>query len=341
MAQQGLPRRVKTLAKVALCKVNQYLHRFDDRLFILGEGRSGTTWLMNILNFDDRYRVLFEPFLTENFKNPVTYASEYPFPDAPGRADVSEHVRRVLRGDYISHHATLRFPRALFQGLLIKDVSAHLILDEICSFVPDIKCVLILRHPFAVASSKARAYSWPTSPLSFVSGYNPSAGLYVPHQELIETIVRDNDPLLIQILLWCMAFKAAFAANSIDSFVIVFYEDLVTEPAREVRRLFGELGWAQRYEAHRAQIETTWNAPSHVTLRQNAIEQSKVGRAQWKAEWSGQTIERGLEIISSLGMDFLYGDDYQPRVTAAELQNRLAQGDLKVWPPPAPTPTSL
>jgi hypothetical protein len=72
---------ITTAAKQLLCSANRLSGRFDDRLLILGEGRSGTTWLMNLLNFDDRYRCLIEPFLTENFARSVGYPSEYPFPD--------------------------------------------------------------------------------------------------------------------------------------------------------------------------------------------------------------------------------------------------------------------
>jgi len=51
-------------SQAALCIVNRLMNRFDDKLFVLGEGSSGTTWFANILNFDDHDRVLFEPFQT-------------------------------------------------------------------------------------------------------------------------------------------------------------------------------------------------------------------------------------------------------------------------------------
>ena len=51
-----------------LRKATRHLLFFDygppsSTMFLAGMGRSGTTWARNIINYDDSYRVMFEPFL--------------------------------------------------------------------------------------------------------------------------------------------------------------------------------------------------------------------------------------------------------------------------------------
>ena len=319
-----------TAAKRLLCSVNRQLRRFDDRLFILGEGRSGTTWIMNLLNFDDRYRCLVEPFLTQNFQCSVDYLSEYPFPDRVGKTDVARQISRTLRGDYISANATPRFPRLLYDGLLIKDVSAHLILDQIDAAAPEMKKILILRHPFAVASSKVQTFSWPTRPSAFLSDANPRRAVLAPQRALIQATERDNDPLLVQVLLWCIAFRFAFAASAIRNFVLLFYEDLARNPHHEIGRLYVELDLADRYEAHRREIEAVIDVRSHVTRSRNTIQDSKAGHAAWLKNWPTATINAGLKILREFDLDFLYGDRHEPLLDGAALGMRVrTQGPTK------------
>ena len=324
VARTTITTTAKTIVKKGLCVLNRQLNRYQDKLFILGEGRSGTTWLMNLLNFDDRYRMLFEPFQTENFAAQLPYESEYPFPDRTGESNVAHHISRVLRGEYISKHATVRFQRAIFDGLLIKDVCAHLIIDQIIDAAPDMGRVLILRHPFAVASSKSGAFSWPTKPSAFLSIHNPRRGELESQRELIENVEQQDHGLLTQIMLWCMTFRFAFAARHIASFVPVFYEQLVAEPETELERVFSELGMMSRFEANRAAIVAKLDRLSHVTQNENTIASSKRGHAQWLDRWPGDTIDRGLGIISAFGMDFLYRENYSPLCTVGQLKTYLA-----------------
>ena len=40
----------------------------DISIILAGMGRSGTTWAGNIINYDQSYRILFEPFLPARVK---------------------------------------------------------------------------------------------------------------------------------------------------------------------------------------------------------------------------------------------------------------------------------
>ena len=50
---------------------NIYLDFCKDQknvVFISGVGRSGTTWLTELINYNHRYRILFEPFHNKKVK---------------------------------------------------------------------------------------------------------------------------------------------------------------------------------------------------------------------------------------------------------------------------------
>src|SRR5688572_637852 len=48
--------------KRAILAANYRLGNYRERLWLIGDGRSGTTWAANLLNHRGRYRQLFEPF---------------------------------------------------------------------------------------------------------------------------------------------------------------------------------------------------------------------------------------------------------------------------------------
>lgn len=310
----------KRIAKKVVSRLNYLGGRYRRKLFILGDGRSGTTWLMNIFNFDQRYRILFEPFDTVAFPEPPTYQSELPFPDASASGPVKEQVRATLRGDYLTVQVTYHFPRLFYSGLMIKDVSAHLILDSLLGTVPDLPSVCILRHPFAVADSKARAYHWTTQPAAFLSPESPFREVLEPHRHLIESF---RDDIERHVLVWCLIHSIAFRSRCIGSFSFVFYEHLVADPMKEVSRLYAELGMGQTLEANRKRIEAACIRKSHVTNAENTIQRSREGRSRWQEEWTQERIDRCMGILGAFGLDALYGNRHAPLRDADGLRSWL------------------
>ena len=305
--------------------LNRQLDRFDEKLFVLGDGRSGTTWLANLLNFDSRYRVMFEPFLAQNFRPAISYQSEYPFPDAESGDSVDTHIRKVLQGNYVSGLVNVHPPKFLYSGLMIKDISSQLILDQICDLAPTMKGVMILRHPFAVASSKSRTFSWPSDPMSFLSADNPRRGEIERFGEIMENVVASQDPLLIQVLLWCLVHWYVFSSRAIHAFALVFYEDLVLNPQEELPRLFGDLELDSRYTENRHKVEQKLSQESHVTFRNNVIAASKDRQALWHDQWESATIDAGLNILEHFGFSGVYSDGFSPQINIDQVLPFFAQ----------------
>ncbi|MDX2411905.1 MAG: sulfotransferase domain-containing protein [Woeseiaceae bacterium] len=328
MANSPIPlihRKATSGSRAALCVINRWLGRFEDKLLVIGEGRGGTTWLANLLNFDNHYRMLFEPFQAENFRPPISYQSEYPFPDSDGSDVVDRHIKKVIRGNFISGHANVRFPKALYRGLMIKDISAQLIIDQLCDSAPTMRRIMIVRHPFAVAVSKSKAFSWPTDPSTFLSGDNPRRAEIEGRRDIIDEVTATGDPILIQILLWCLSTRFALSSRSINSFTLVFYEDLITRPKHELPRIFSRLGLFGRYSENQQLIEEQLDHRSHVTFRNNVIEDSRKRRTAWHNEWDVKTIDAGLQILEGFGFQKVYSDSFSPLLDIDQLLSSMRQ----------------
>jgi hypothetical protein len=318
-----LQRKSVRAGRAASFALNRMLRRFDDKLLVIGEGRSGTTWLANLLNFDNRYRVMLEPFQSENLHPRAAYESEYLFPDSDGETAVAALITETLNGDYISGHVNAESSIGLYSGLLIKDISAQLILDEVCARAPGMKKVFILRHPFAVATSKGRNFEWSTRLLSFLSMHNPRRDELADVADVIEATAARDDFLLTQVTLWCISHRYALSSRAIPSFSVVLYEDLATNPEQEISRLFSELGMEDRYCDNRQAIGARIGHESHVTFANNTIDDTRKGRAVWQEQWDGATIEAGLGILARFGFDTVYAEGFAPLISAGELTERM------------------
>ncbi len=53
--------------------INYYLGNYSNTVWIIGDGRSGTTWLGDIINWKKNYREMFEPFHPNKVKSAKPY----------------------------------------------------------------------------------------------------------------------------------------------------------------------------------------------------------------------------------------------------------------------------
>ena len=137
------------------------LARYDQTVFLAGTGRSGTTWLEDLINFDGSYRVMFEPFHTR--RTDVLREWNYRQYLRPTNLDEKfvHPATQILSGKVRSKWIDQFRCRPIVTRRLIKDIRANLILKWIKHNFPEIRIVLLLRHPCAVASSKLQQ-DWET-----------------------------------------------------------------------------------------------------------------------------------------------------------------------------------
>jgi hypothetical protein len=97
-----------------------------------------------------------------------------------------------------------------------------------------------------------------------------------------------------------------------DRLRVVFYEEIVRYPERELPGLFHYL------KPHLVDRMTkgalgVLTLPSRVGTTQTRKADGKWPIGRWKAELSPDQVERGLRILAHFGLDQLYGDGFMPR----------------------------
>src|SRR5829696_6063462 len=134
-----------TAARRCLCRSGE--RRPQTLLFLAGSGRSGTTWLSEIINHRRGYRYVFEPFNPREV-GPFEHfnTKQYLRPDDQ-REEFLEPARLALTGG-LRDPWTDRFNgRIVARRRLIKDIRANLLLGWIRANFPGMPIILLLRHP--------------------------------------------------------------------------------------------------------------------------------------------------------------------------------------------------
>jgi hypothetical protein len=277
-------------------------------VLVAGSGRSGTTWLANILNHHNRYRYVFEPFHPGRTA-PAFAPRQYITPSdrdsgflIPARAILSGRVRNRWADQYNR--------KLVARERLVKDIWSNLMLGWLHSSFPDLRMVLILRHPCAVVDSQMRfsGWDWYVDPSHLLGQKDLMEDHLEPFRELLAGARSDVERHAVT---WCVENLVPLRQLSAGQVHVVLYEHLVTLPEAELADLLGFLGQAWDPRAL-AGVRTPSAVSGNDRLVQNPVE-------GWTNELPGEATRRILEIAKLFGLDRLYGDEPMPRLRGSEV----------------------
>jgi hypothetical protein len=278
--------------------------------WIVGDGRSGTTWLEQILNYTGSSRIMFEPFhpfRVESMSSlePLQYAR----PDEPN-VELAVLADRVFSGEFYHPLVDHGPVTLLHQGLLVKDIFANLFLGWADRRYPQVRKLLIMRHPFAVASSKLRLQSWQW--VDSVDGLlrqdDLVADFLQPHTEMISAV---HDPFDMNVLLWSVMNLVPLRQLPDSRLHLVTYEGLCRAPADELKDLGDWLGWESSVLTD-PRLERALRKPSRTVRSDSAIQTASDPVTSWYEHVSTDMRDRGQRILESFGMGDFYDNDGMP-----------------------------
>ncbi len=288
----------------------------QETVLIAGVGRSGTTWLADLINFDGRYRDLFEPF------HPWKVAAAAPLQgqwyqraaDTPPAAFV-EYVSRVLCGRVRDPWIDRFNRRVVSHRRVVKAIRANLFLGWLASRYPQVKIILLMRHPAAVARSRlALPAGWEWRPtLAELLAQRTLREQLSPAQRRLAA--NAQGPFDEHLLTWSISHCLPLAELQPGSVLPVFYERLRSAPEAQLRRVFAFIGqpWnAACLQAH--------GAPSKTARRMHKDAGSHgMPEAPWVAWMSAPQRERMCTVLEAFEVAWLYGADGLPARADDEL----------------------
>jgi Sulfotransferase domain len=285
------------------------LGNYRRTVLLAGTGRSGTTWVQDIINFDGSYRVMFEPFHSRRVEA-VTEWNYRQYLRPGNRSEIFlKPATRILSGR-ISHEWIDQFNRKrIARKRLIKCIRANLFLKWIKRNFPLIPIVLLLRHPCAVAHSKIKL-AWDTHLQDFLIQDDLVADFLAPFRERIEAA---GDGFDRHIIMWCIENYVPLRQFRPGEILVTFYEDICVDAETETRTILKFLGAEPSTEVLRVVAR-----PSARSRQDSAIRSGENLVSSWRKEIAVKQIARAGEILTAFGLQAIYDSGDMPIVSGRD-----------------------
>ena len=314
----GTLSKLKSSAKYQMKRpilaANHRLGNYREALWLIGDGRSGTTWVADLVGAQGRYRRMFEPFHPQmvsqaSFLRPHLYVR----PNATDER-LRTFAANVLSGRFSHQHVDAANGAFSYRGLLIKDIFANLFAYWASLQFPGVKVTLLLRNPFAVALSKSRKrhWYWLTEPLDLLGQQDLREDFLGPFEDTIRETSATGNYLLKQILIWSINNYVPLRQFSPGQLHVTFYEDVYASPNREVAAILANVRQGQA-PPHVDIDHNVISRPSWVSGNESTLARGRSPITSWRQELSTRDIDSGMRILERFGLAELYDENVQPR----------------------------
>ena len=274
-------------------------------LFLAGTGRSGTTWLINMINAENDFRIMFEPFHSQKISKLKKWNyRQYLNPndlDPSFLHSASGILSGKIKDEWIDRFNTTIFPKKR----LIKDIRANLFLKWIKTNFQDIPIILIIRHPCAVANSKLKL-DWQTHLNDFLLQKTLMKDYLQPFKSEIE---KADSVFEKHIFLWCIENYVPLKQFNDGEMLVVFYESLCMQPKKELERIMAFIG----LDFNKKMLEQH-SIASALSRNKSAINVGDDVISSWRKSISECQIKRSCSILELFGLHKIYDDSDMPLI---------------------------
>lgn len=284
----------------------------DDIVFVAGSGRSGTSWLANICNFQNSFRYIFEPL------NPSQLTNEKRISWCLSSRDDAPFLRKVLAGNISNSWANSRNRRFFARRRLIKEIRSNFMLTWISAKYPSLKVVLLLRNPLEVAASRKRLeqqggkakWLWLPSLAELLQEPHLKSSL---NQEQYERLSQQvgKGVVLETIADWCINNLLAFDLDEYPDWFVVYYEQLQVDGMQTATELMRFL-----------EIEINDNLNAALYQRSETARGSG-NTSDWRVVLTEKEIQQSLALLSFFDIGKLYTQDWKPQKTPKALNDKV------------------
>lgn len=299
-------RIIRALSRRLYRDAHREIHRST---MIAGTGRSGTTWVADLVASQISGRIMFEPFdsrLFEAFQQ-FNYF-QYMRPDEQNQ-ELQAYCHRIFTGNmrhkWIDRQVEHIFP----QYRVVKDIRANLFLRWLHCRFPEVPVLFVMRHPCAVVLSRMKLGWWTDKDIEpFLSQPKLIEDFLADKIEVVKRAETDEEKHAI---VWCISNLVPIKQFSAARLNVVFYENLCKQPEQEIPRIFQAI--RQEYDDS---VFENIDKPSTTTTRSSAVVTGEDRLTRWKRELSPQQISNVLHVVENFELGHVYGDSVTPRVAS-------------------------
>lgn len=283
-------------------------------VFLCGSPRSGSTWVEEILNFDQQYRLMFEPFHPKKVAEIKDWGYRQYFSGRHNNAVDTNAVTKILSGRIRNLWVDQFNSKRIVKQRLVKEVRAGLMLDWLHNLFPKMPIIFMIRHPFAVTQSRVNL------------NWNMNLNMYLDQEQLVKDYLEPFVDLIKsaqnlwekQLLSWCIENYVPMQQLDKNSGIhVVFYETLYSDPDTEVPRLLKYIG-----KKANEKVFLQHQKPSAMVRPGSSIETGKTPMTNWRNQVSPDQLERANFILKQFGLDNLYSEKGIPDIAPEQVFNR-------------------
>jgi Sulfotransferase family len=282
-----------------------------DSVLICGMQRSGTTWLGDVVNYDNEYRSIYEPFHNRRVPQVAHFKNwQYLRPD-DNSPEYLDPATAVFDGRIRSAWMSAYNKRFIARRRLIKDVRCLMMIGWIRKHFPEMPVILLFRHPCAALNSMLKLHWRSSSAEGFLSQPQLMEDHLEPFRADIEAATNDVDDNLVA---WCANYYVALRQLAGQRVFVAFYEPLLIDPRNEIARLFKFLG-----RTFDDRVFAQMTVPSvQVRVERFGDSSAVVSGGDiidgWRKHITPAQQERALALLKRFGLDSIYGPESMPRV---------------------------
>lgn len=255
-------------------KLKDFSTNYNEKVWLLGDARSGTTWVGNVINYKNNFRTIFEPFHPDRIKQVSHYQKNYYLREQDNDNYLRDYYKDVFQGRSYNKWTNVENNSFFYRKLLVKDVFSNLLINWIHYYFKDIKILYLLRNPYSVSLSKLKLqnWQWQNNASSFFQNEKLLEDYLSPFESLNNEILKYDNFALNQFFIWCIInYVALSQIERCNNANTIYYNKLLNKP----NDLFEKLG---QYDVH---IPTSILQKSS-RVSKDRIETSLTPEQQWK-----------------------------------------------------------
>lgn len=283
--------------------------------WLVGSGRSGTTWLASLINADATMREVFEPVHALHVPH-MAGGPEHPYlrpgqpidPWTSWQANVFDgrHITRRTDRDNVGRNP------ANARSLLVKDVFACGMVAAVLEAHPHVAPALVMRHPVAVALSKQahRDWLWTWTPGAFLSQPELVEDHLGPWVDSLARMDREGSEMAKLVAVWAVLQRVALRSAPANRMPILHYETAVLDPWRAMQALREHPAWEGMITAGEPEVEAAAQRVSFVS--KSAQPQALPNPTRWTTKVDGAAVHECNVVLRELGMEGWHDDKGLP-----------------------------